>query len=92
MLPGNGDSRLSPKAAFGTGTDALLTRAGGSAKIDAMQVSLHSNGKVVVQLTAETTIERAYLETIKQASGKGASVKIELVGGDEHSIAVTMEV
>ncbi len=40
-----------------------------------MKVSLHSNGQVIIEMTAETKIESAFLLTMVQAAEKGTTIK-----------------
>lgn len=46
-----------------------------------MKIELHINGRVNVDLTPETEIEKVVVSEMQEAASKGKAVKIESVGG-----------
>ena len=60
-----------------------------------MKIELRSNGDVRIRLEAETPIEAAYLQTMRDGAAKGVAVKLidgaDGSAGEATSIIVAME-
>ncbi len=56
-----------------------------------MLVELHINGKIELQLTPETAIERAFIATMHDAATKGMALKMSSSGADGVQYLISAE-
>lgn len=57
-----------------------------------MLVELHVNGKLELQLTPETDIERAFISTMFVAADKGVALKMSMLPDSGTGYAICAEV